>query len=318
MFSIYACDASTILYHVNGTAVIMSKDLELIQQQDYWLGRFNAMACPCEVLISTADKNIAEQALSIAAKEAWRIEQKFSRYSDNNIIFNINHAEGRTIEVDEETANMLDFANQCYQISEKKFDITSGSLRKIWSFDGSNRIPKQSEIDKIMLQIGWNKVRWEKPFITLQTGMEIDFGGIGKEYAVDQSAQLIHKATNAPVLINYGGDIFVSAPRKPDTPWIIGVDDPKHTGEQAVGQVQLYQGGLATSGDARRFLLKNGIRYSHILDPETGWPVANAPRSVTVVANSCLEAGMLATFAMLHGDKAKEFLEQQKVQYWCA
>ena len=295
----------------------MSQDLELIQQQDYWLGRFNAMACPCEVLISTTDKNIAEKALSIACTEAWRIEQKLSRYRDDNIIFKINHAKGTTIEVDDETANMLDFADQCYQLSDHKFDITSGALRKLWTFDGSDRIPEQSQIDQIMQHIGWDKVSWQKPLITLQAGMEIDFGGIGKEYAVDQSAQLIHKATHEPVLVNYGGDIFATAPRKPDTAWVIGVDDPKHTGENAIGKIQLFQGGLATSGDARRFLLKDGIRYSHILDPESGWPIANAPRAVTVVANSCLEAGMLATFAILHGDKAKEFLEQQNVQYWC-
>ncbi len=295
----------------------MSQDLELIQQQDYWLGRFNAMACPCEVLISTTDKNIAEKALSIASTEAWRIEQKLSRYRDDNIIFKINHAKGTMIEVDDETANMLDFADQCYQLSDHKFDITSGALRKLWTFDGSDRIPEQSQIDQIMQHIGWDKVSWQKPLITLQAGMEIDFGGIGKEYAVDQSAQLIHKATHEPVLVNYGGDIFATAPRKPDTAWVIGVDDPKHTGENAIGKIQLFQGGLATSGDARRFLLKDGIRYSHILDPESGWPIANAPRAVTVVANSCLEAGMLATFAILHGDKAKEFLEQQKVQYWC-
>lgn len=295
----------------------MSKDLELIQQQDYWLGRFDAMACPCEVLISTTDKNIAEKALSIASTEAWRIEQKLSRYRDDNIIFKINHAKGTTIEVDDETANMLDFADQCYQLSYHKFDITSGALRKVWTFNGSDRIPEQSQIDQIMQHIGWDKVSWQKPLITLQAGMEIDFGGIGKEYAVDQSAQLIHKATHEPVLVNYGGDIFATAPRKPDTPWVIGVDDPKLTGENAIGKIQLFQGGLATSGDARRFLLKDGIRYSHILDPESGWPIANAPRAVTVVANSCLEAGMLATFAILHGDKAEEFLEQQDVQYWC-
>lgn len=295
----------------------MSNEFELIQQQDYWLGRFNAMACPCEVLISTTDKNIAKQALSIASKEAWRIEQKFSRYRDDNIIYKINHAQGKAVEVDKETGNMLNFSDQCYQLSNHKFDVTSGVLRKLWTFDGSDNIPQQSQIDQVLQQVGWEKVSWQKPFITLLNDMEIDFGGIGKEYAVDQSAQLIHKAISEPVLINYGGDIFATAPRNLDTPWVIGVDDPKHTGESAIGKIQLFQGGLATSGDARRFLLKDNIRYSHILDPETGWPIPNAPHSVTVVANSCLEAGMLATFAILHGDKARDFLEQQKVNYWC-
>lgn len=296
----------------------MSNDLTLIQQQDYWLGSFNAMACPCEILISTIDKNIAEQALNIAATEAWRIEHKFSRYRDDNIMFEINNAQGKTVDVDEETANMLDFAHQCYELSNHKFDVTSGILGQVWNFDGSDRVPEPSQIHKIMQQVGWSRVSWQKPSLRMQPGMQIDFGGIGKEYAVDQSAQLIHKVISEPVLVNYGGDIFATAPRKADTPWVIGVDDPKHSGQQAIGKIQLFQGGLATSGDARRFLLKDGIRYSHILDPETGWPIANAPRSATVVANSCLEAGMLASFAILHGDQAKDFLQQQNVQYWCA
>ena len=74
---------------------------------------------------------------------------------------------------------------------------------------------------------------------------------------------------------------------------------------------------LATSGDARRFLLKHGVRYSHILDPRTGWPVKDPPRSVTVAAATCLEAGMMATLAMLQGREAEAFLEREKVRAWC-
>ena len=81
--------------------------------------------------------------------------------------------------------------------------------------------------------------------------------------------------------------------------------------------VELYRGGLATSGDSRRYLLKDGRRYGHILDPTTGEPVVGAPRSVTVVAETCTQAGMLATLAMLHGAAAEAFLERQGMQYWC-
>jgi thiamine biosynthesis lipoprotein len=81
--------------------------------------------------------------------------------------------------------------------------------------------------------------------------------------------------------------------------------------------ISLMHGGIATSGDAHRYLVKSGVRYSHILDPLTGWPVRDAPRSVTVVAGMCTEAGMLATFAMLQGGDAETFLEKQKLQYWC-
>jgi thiamine biosynthesis lipoprotein len=135
---------------------------------------------------------------------------------------------------------------------------------------------------------------------------------------VDQTAKLIQERLDENFLVNFGGDIFANGPHKNKTPWIIGIDDPQHTGEKAIGEIRLMQGGLATSGDARRFLLINGIRYGHILDPTTGWPIPDAPHSVTVIANTCLEAGMLSTFAMLQGCQAREFLEQQEVTFWCA
>ena len=79
---------------------------------------------------------------------------------------------------------------------------------------------------------------------------------------------------------------------------------------------ELESGALATSGDSHRFLLKDSVRYSHILDPRTGWPVANAPRSVTVAASSCVEAGLLATLAMLRGAQARAFLQEEGARYW--
>ena len=293
-------------------------DYFLSRKNDIWAGQFTAMACPCEILISTSSEDIADKATNIAMQEAKRIEAKFSRYRDDNIIHRINNAHGESIEVDQETADMLDFADQCYQLSEGKFDITSGVLREIWKFDGSDNIPTAQQIEAILPRIGWHQVSWQRPSITLKQGMEIDLGGIGKEYAVDQAAKLIRHEINDSFLVNFGGDIYAHRPRAENTPWIIGVDDPENTGVKSIGQVQLLQGGLATSGDARRFLLKDGIRYSHILDPTTGWPVPDAPHSVTVIANTCLEAGMLSTFAMLQGKNAREFLEQQQVTFWCA
>jgi thiamine biosynthesis lipoprotein len=80
--------------------------------------------------------------------------------------------------------------------------------------------------------------------------------------------------------------------------------------------LQLEHGALATSGDSRRFLLKDGVRYGHVLDPRTGWPVAGAPRSVTVAASSCTEAGLLSTLALLQGPRAAGYLNEQGVRYW--
>ena len=295
----------------------MSKEYTLEKTSNHWTGCFSAMACPCEILICTDNKDLADKVTQIAFNEAIRIEHKFSRYRKDNIIYEINHANGKTITVDDETADMLDFANQCYELSEGKFDITSGVLREVWKFDNSDNIPSQKQIDAVKSKIGWNKVIWQRPNITLQPGMEIDLGGLGKEYAVDQSSKLIHPFIEKGVLVNFGGDIFSFGAMDKSQPWRIGIDDSQHTGIKTKGEIKLNHGGLATSGDARCFLLKDGIHYGHILNPLTGWSVPDAPASVTVIADSCLVAGMLSTFAMLEGSHADEFLKEQGVRYYC-
>ncbi len=144
--------------------------------------------------------------------------------------------------------------------------------------------------------------------------MELDFGGIGKEYAVDRAFDLVAARSSTPFLINFGGDMRAS--RAPSHgPWQVGIERPD-TDREPTLLLDLEHGALATSGDSRRYLLKDAIRYGHILHPRTGWPVLGAPRSVTVAASSCTEAGLLATMALLQGDQAREFLDEQGARYW--
>lgn len=288
--------------------------VKLEQKENNWYGSFKAMASPCEVIIETPDRAEAERVTNAVAAEAWRIEQKFSRYRDDNITFQINHADGDVIEVDDETARLLDFANQLYQISEGMFDVTSGVLRKAWHFDQSDNIPAQQQIDVLLPIIGWDKVGWEKPKLKLAANMEIDLGGIGKEYAVDRCALLARELSDASILINFGGDLTITQARKDGKDWTIG--RLSSDASAPVGVIKLKRGALATSGDAHRYLEKDGKRYCHVLNPKTGWPVEDPPHTVSVAAPTCVEAGMLSTLALLQGSKAEEFLKAQEVPYW--
>jgi len=292
-------------------------NFEWIGTGAYWRGSFSAMGGPCEILFDGIDESLARRVCNLARAEATRIEHKYSRYRDDSELTRINHSHGRAVTVDAETAQLLDYAERCYRLSQGKFDISSGVLRRIWRFDGSDKIPDAASITTTLAHVGWDKLLWRNPVLILPADMELDFGGIGKEYAVDRCAMLCRRECDAGVLINYGGDIYISGPRRGDQPWIIAIDDPYATGKHGTQTLTLHKGGVATSGDARRFLLRDGIRYSHILDPLTGWPVRDAPRSVTVVAQSCLEAGMLATFAMLQGANAENFLREQNVPHKC-
>jgi thiamine biosynthesis lipoprotein len=275
------------------------------------------MAGPCEVLVETDDRRDARGALSIVSSEACRVERKFSRYRDDGIILRINRCDGE-VEVDEETARLLDYADHLFELSEGQFDVTSGALRRAWTFDGSDNVPSREAVEEARRHVGWRRVQRAGRRIRLEPGMELDLGGIGKEYAVDTAARAVaERFPGLSCLVNFGGDIAVTTPRRDGQPWRVGIEDPtSDEGGKGVRLIRLVRGGLATSGDSRRYLLKDGVRYSHILDPTTGWPVPRAPRSVTVAAGTCTDAGMIATLAMLQGVAAESFLEAQGVPHW--
>lgn len=273
------------------------------------------MASTCEVHVDTANRADAARVLASVAAEAGRIEKKFSRYRADNIVHAINTAAGRPVTVDEETARLIDYAAQLFELSNGKFDITSGVLRRIWRFDGSDRIPSTEQIDNVRKLVGWRRVRWQPPVIALEAGMEIDFGGIGKEYAVDR-AGAIAAALTEKCLLNFGGDLRVLGPHGNGRPWQVGIEAVDRL-STATRVVEVYRGGVATSGDSRRYLSRDGRRYGHILDPTIGRPVVGAPRSVTVIGDTCTQAGTLSTLAMLQGKAAESFLDAQGVRYWC-
>lgn len=276
--------------------------------------QFQAMGSPCEILFEGVSEAEADRLGMLAEAEARRIEHKFSRYRQDNILFKINGSHQNPVTLDEETSRLFDFADQLYRLSEGRFDITSGVLRRVWNFDGSDRIAAPDAVTALLPLIGWEKVRWQPPVLALPEGMEVDLGGIGKEYAVDAVFGLLGALTAAPLLVNFGGDLRCRGPRSGGEAWHIGIENPDAEGD-ALQMLSLKDGGVATSGDARRFLLKDGVRYGHILNPKTGWPVSGAPRSVTVAAGTCTEAGMLSTLAMLAGPEAESFLEAQQVRH---
>jgi FAD:protein FMN transferase len=275
---------------------------------------FQAMAGPCEVLLPAAARSSALEIGGIAAREAWRIERKFSRYRDDSVIGWIHRNRGTEITVDEETAALLDFAKQCYELSDGQFDVTSGVLRRVWKFDGSDRVPDFAAVERCVRLVGFDKVQWQAPKLLLPEGMELDFGGFGKEYAVDRAYDLLATRRIGAFLVNFGGDLRANSP-PPHGLWQVGIERPDTVRDAAL-VLELRHGALATSGDSRRFLLKDGVRYGHVLDPCTGWPVQSSPRSVTVAASSCTEAGLVATLALLHGKDAEEFLREQMLRHW--
>ena len=274
----------------------------LARAGDHFVGRFTAMAGPCEVLIDGDDEGRAALALRIAEAEAQRIERTYSRYRTGNVVDRINRARGRPVRVDEETALLLDYAAACHASSGGRFDITSGVLRRAWNFRRAPpRLPDAAEVDALRTLIGWARVEWSDREIRLpQAGMHIDFGGIGKEYAADRAATILAQYGVRHALVNLGGDVRALGTQPGGAPWRIGIAHPRRPGA-AIGGFEVTDGAVATSGDYQRYFEIDGRRYSHILDARTGWPVDHW-QSASVVAPVCTLAGTLATLAMLRPD----------------
>jgi len=297
-----------------------SLDLQLLagnaSGKQVWRGTFTAMANPCEVLIEAADAALAQQCLRLAQQEALRIECKFSRYRDDSALHAINASGGKQVAVDAETAQLLDYGQVLWQLSEGAFDLTSGVLRRIWKFDAGNAPPAPQQVTALLQSIGWQHVVWQPPFITLPAGMELDFGGIGKEYAVDRVAALLSEVTSLPILINFGGDLRAIGAVPAGDAWRIGIESVAEL-DRAQQVIELRSGALATSGDTRRVIERDGRRYGHIIDARTGWPAEHAPRSITALADTCTQAGTYTTLAMLQGMNAENFLRSEGVRFWC-
>ena len=183
------------------------------------------MSSPCEVLLETADAALARRVGFRAAEEAWRIERKFSRYREDSVVTEINRSGGRPLQVDRETNALLDFAAQCHQLSDGMFDITSGILRHAWKFDGSDRVPTQSAIEALLPFVGFHRLRREGDLVGMPAGMELDFGGIGKEYAVDRALALVLSTFDSAALVNFGGDLCANTAPASGA-WRVGVERP--------------------------------------------------------------------------------------------
>lgn len=273
------------------------------------------MASRCEVGVYAPDEATARDWSDAAIAEVRRIETKYSRYRDDSVTTAINRAAGgAAISVDTETAGLLDFAAELYAQSDGAFDLTSGVLRRAWDFK-TGRVPSQVALDQLLPRVGWSNIEWQAPTLRLRAEMEIDFGGIGKEYAADRAAAIVTELGGQHGLVNLGGDVRVIGPHADGSAWRIAVQDPRGKPGETIAYLDVPIGAMATSGDYERYFEHEGRRYSHLLDPRTGWPVEHW-RSLSVVAPLAIAAGACATVAMLKPvDDALQFLDAQGVRY---
>ncbi len=255
-------------------------------------------------LVQFVDDRGRETASRIARAvetEARRIETKFSRYRDTSVVSEINRNAGRTpVAVDEETDDLVRCALELSDLTGGRFDPTVGVLRRAWDFK-AGKVPTGDEIDALRPLVDASAVsRRERTIFLQRAGMEIDLGGVGKEYAVDRAARLLREEGIRAAVVSFSGDVRTIGSRGDGRPWKVGVVDPRNRNRCRFAVRPLSDAGIATSGDYERAFVKDGLRYHHILDARTGWP-ARGVASVTVVAATAFRAGCYATASFLLG-----------------
>ncbi len=274
-------------------------------KQSLYTVAFRAMGTDCVIKFSASDRDRAASFAQEAVQWVANFETKYSRFRDSSLISEINRQAGKNwVEIDSEVESIFSICDDLHFMTQGVLDPTMLPLIRLWDYHKTPAsVPTDQEVDKALELVGWKKVERRPGSIYLpQEGMSLDLGGFGKEYAVDKVAAMAVGYGLPCCLVDFGRDIHavenppsasawhiaLENPEKPDTPW---------------ASIAARNLGIATSGDYCRFFEKDGQRFGHIIDPRSGRPVANAILAVSILANSCLEAGVLSTAAFVMGEE---------------
>jgi FAD:protein FMN transferase len=263
----------------------------------------------------TSEKSAAKGAFDDVFAEFTRLEQVMSTWVPDSDVSRINRDAGvRAVPAGVDVREVLATAHQMSEWTKGKFDVTFGALSGLWKFDHDqdNVVPDMREVRRRLALIDYRAIRIDDGAGTVfvsRRGMSIHLGGIGKGYAVDRGVAILRARGLRNFMIQSGGDIYVAG-MKNGKPWRLGIQDPRGPANQYFAQLDLSDGTFSTSGDYERAFVKNGRRYHHILDPDTGEPARGA-RSVTIVTTRAVVADGLSTGVFILGpDEGMALIER--------
>lgn len=297
-----------LLFSFSGNAQVLRKRTTLLMG-----GRF-------DITIVANDSLSAEQNIDLVIAEITRIENLISDWKSTSQVSEVNQNAGiRPIKVDREVFELTQRAIKLSEITKGGFDVSFAAMDRIWKFDGSmTEMPSAEAIKKSVEKVGYKNIILDSVqstvFLKLK-GMKIGFGALGEGYATDKCrAMMIAKGINAGI-INGSGDMSTWGKQPNGTPWKIGITNPFDP-EKTIAVVPLEQQAVTTSGSYEKFVVFNGKRYSHIINPATGYP-ATGLCSVTVFGANAETANGLSTSMMVLGQKEGLLLLEKFPDYSC-
>jgi thiamine biosynthesis lipoprotein len=281
---------------------------------DYTRLTFQAMGTQNSILFRAPAPALATAFREAALRWLAGFEARFSAFIPESLIGRLNAAAGNGdwFEVDAEAQEVLALCDWFHWKTNGIFDPTAGTLTRLWDYRRALEVePTALEITAARDLLGWGRVERTPGRIRLpRAGMQLDLGGIGKEYAVDRIAELAQRLGIADFLVDFGRDVRAAGSPPEGGDWRVGLEHPEQP-DACWSSVGLHNAALCCSGDYRRYAVIGGRRYSHLLDPRTGRPAQAGVHAAWVIAPTCTEAGILTTAACILGASAAGALFDQ-------
>lgn len=241
-----------------------------------------------------------KEAANTAFQEIARIEKLLSKYDPDSEISKLNKT--GVLAASDDTLYILKKAEEFWKLSDGGFDVTVGPLMDLWGFtDKKYKLPKEEDIRKTLEKVGFDKIIFnnQNNVVKYKTlGIEIDLGGIAKGFAVDRAVNKLKEIGVTSCLINVGGQVYCLGDNS-GKPWRVGIKNSRKPG--IVENLALKNKAVSTSGDYEQYFIINGRRFSHIMDPKTGYPVDTGVSSVTVIADDSILTDVLSTSIFVLG-----------------
>lgn len=288
------------------TLILLVVFISSVNAQKTYTKTLKLMGSRFDISVVSTNKIEAEKYIELAVSEITRIERIISSWDKNSETSSVNNNAGlQPVKVSKELFNLIKRAKIISKLTDGAFDISYASMDRIWKFDGSMKtFPSAEKIKNSVAKVGYQHIvlNDEKQTVFLtKKGMKIGFGGIGKGYAADKAkALLISKGVKAGI-INASGDMNTWGKQPDGSYWNVAITNPMNK-NKAFALLPLKKGAIVTSGNYEKYVVFNGNRYTHIIDPRTGIP-SSGIISVSVFANSAELADALATSIFVMGKK---------------
>ncbi len=275
--------------------------------------QFFAMDTVMDITVYGAE---AEQALSLAEQEIYRLDAAISAKNESSEIAGLNKNGRAELSVD--AAALVADALRAAKMTNGAYDPTVGPLVALWGFGTEHAaVPDGEDIKRTLHTTGWEQVAMQGQTVTMPDGFSFDPGGIGKGFAAERAKQVLRKAGVQSALLSLGGNISALGTKPDGKSWVIGIQDPENPAVQ-FASVRVQDAAVVTSGGYQRYFEENGVRYCHILDPETGWPADRGLLSVTIVCEDDAMADALSTALFVMGaEGAKAFWQESELAFDC-